>query len=149
MTRRLKNYTSGMPPSRSVMKIEECLVEVGATGIAKTYAGGCLTGITFQIMQNGSPLVFKLPANVKDITVRMLAEIKRARSGTNERIVTQAERTAWKLLLDWVEVQASMILIGRRQAVEVFLPYVYNPATEQTFFERLQESKFKLLEHRP
>jgi len=146
---RLKNYTSGMPPSRSVAKIEECLVEVGATGIAKTYAAGHLTGITFQIMQNGAPLVFKLPANVEDIVKQMLTDIKRARRGTEQRVTDQAERTAWKLLLDWVEVQASMILIGRRQAVEVFLPYVYNPATEQTFFERLQESKFKLLEHRP
>ena len=145
---KIKNYTSEVPASRSVSHIEQCLVDVGATGIAKTYQAGRLTGITFQIPQNGISLVFKLPANIEDVAAQLKADVKKPRVGTMGRLEEQAERTAWKLLLDWVEVQASMILIGRRQAIEVFLPYVYDPARDQTFFERLQESKFKMLEHK-
>ena len=73
------------------------------------------------------------------------AGFKEVAARLNRTVEDQARRTAWKLLVDWVQVQASMILIGRRTALEVFLPYVYNHETKQTFFERMQESKFKML----
>lgn len=37
MKMNLKNYTSGVPPTRSVAQIELTLVSVGAKHIAKTY----------------------------------------------------------------------------------------------------------------
>lgn len=142
----LKNYTSGVPPTRSVSQIEQTLVSIGAKHIAKTYDDNSnLSGITFQITQDNRPMIFKLPANVELIEKMMLDEVKRPRRGTIEKTKDQAQRTAWKLLLDWVEVQASMIIIGRREAMEVFLPYAYDPQRDQTFFERLQETKFKML----
>lgn len=142
----IKNYTSSVPPTRSVAQIEQTLVGIGAKHIAKTYDDESnLAGITFQIVQDTRPLIFKLPANVSMIETAMLNGVKRPRSTTANKVKEQAQRTAWKLLLDWTQVQASMILLGRRDALEVFLPYVYNPQTEQTFFEKLQENKFKML----
>ena len=141
----LKNYTSTVPPSRSVFQIEQILVSIGANHISKTFDNGNLTGITFQIIQDDLPVVFKLPANVSVIQEMLLSNVQRPRKGTIDRLKDQAHRTAWKLLLDWTQVQASMILIGRRSAIEVFLPYVYDMQQDQTLFEKLERTQFKML----
>lgn len=145
MKMNLKNYTSTVTPARSVSQIEQVLVSIGATHISKTYDNGALNGITFQVIQDSFPMTFKLPANVAIIQEMMLDGIKKPHRGTRERIIDQAQRTAWKLLLDLVEVKASMILIGRRNVVEQFFPYVYDIKNDQTLFERFQKNNFKML----
>ena len=143
---KLKNYTSTVPAERSIMQIEKRLVEIGASHIAKSYTGdGHLAGIMFQVNNKDHSQSFKLPANVSTISEMMLSEIKRPHPGTKNRIKEQAERTAWKLLLDWVEVQVSMILIGRREVIEVFLPYLYDFKKDETFYQKLVSSNFKML----
>jgi hypothetical protein len=143
--RKLKNYTSQVPASRSVAQIEERLVQIGAKHIAKSYEGQRLVGIIFQIDDGERPLAFKLPANVELVTKIMLEGVKKSRAGTQARIEQQAERTAWKLLLDWVEVETSRVLIGRRKVVEVFLGYLYDFRADQTLYERLAANDFKML----
>ena len=143
---KLKNYTSAVSPERSVAATEKILVGIGATYIVKIYENSQLSGITFQIDYEGKPMLFKLPANVQAIADIMKSEIKKYRENTKSRIEEQAQRTAWKLLLDWVSVQSSMILIGRRSVIEVFLPYAYNKQQNRTFYEYLQQSKFAMLQ---
>lgn len=137
----LKNYTSTVPAERSIMKIEKRLVEIGASHIAKSYDRQILSGIIFQV----DNVTYRLPAYVDRIEEMMLKQIKRPQSDTKVRILHQASRTGWKLLLDWVEVQTTLILIGRRQVVEVFLPYVYDFQKDRTFYQQLVETKFKML----
>lgn len=43
----IKNYTSTIEASRSMAKIEELLVEIGANNINKKYEDKICTGITF------------------------------------------------------------------------------------------------------
>lgn len=143
---KLKNYTSAVSPERSVLSIEKILVDIGATYIVKVYENSCLSGITFQVDYEGKPMLFKLPANVQAIEDILKSEIKKPRENTASRIVDQSQRTAWKLLLDWVSVQASMVLIGRRSVIEVFLPYAYNKQQNRTFYEYLQQNKFAMLQ---
>jgi hypothetical protein len=50
----------------------------------------------------------------------------------------QSERTAWKLIQDWVEVQLSMISLKQADFVQVFLPYVWNG--QRTYYQALKES---------
>lgn len=142
---KLKNYTSSVPAERSIMLIERRLVQIGASHIAKSYESGRLSGIMFQIQGKDRPLAFKLPANVPLIKKMMLSEIKRPRLGTSDRIEDQAERTAWKLLLDWVQVETSRILIGGREITEVFLSYLYDFKNDETLYERLVACDFKML----
>lgn len=52
----------------------------------------------------------------------------------------QAERTAWKIIQDWVEVQMSMIQTGQAETLQVFLPYVFDG--KKTYYQALSESKF-------
>lgn len=141
----LKNYTSTTPVSSSMGKIEKALVSAGATDISKTYEDGICIAIKFRMLVAGRPLFFMLPARVTACFEVMWKEVKRPRPNTKQLIRDQAERTAWKIVCDWVEVQLSMIMLEQAEALEVFLPYVYNPTTEQTFYNQLKEKGFKAL----
>lgn len=108
----LRNYTSGVPVERSVSLIEKRLVETGASHIMKQYGpDGTLSDIIFSLPgpRNNAPVPIKLPANVEKCNHLLAKQVKRPRKGTLEKIRLQAERTAWKLLSDWVDVQISMI----------------------------------------
>lgn len=141
----LKNYTSSVPAITSMGRIESVLVAAGATDISKKYEDGICTAITFRMVESGRPLFFKLPAKVENCFQVFWKEIKKPQAGTKEKIREQAERTAWKIVSDWVEVQLSMILLEQALPLQVFLPYVYDPVKDQTFFERLESQNFKLL----
>lgn len=74
----IKNYTSTVPASTSMRRIEQYLVNAGASDI----------------------------------------------------------RTAWEIISDWVEIQITMVQLEQADLIQVFLLYVYNPATEKTFTTR-------------
>lgn len=141
----LKNYTSTTPAGVSMAKIERCLVTAGATNISKTYEQNVCTAITFRMMVNTHPMFFQLPAKVEACFEVFWKEVKRPRADTKRLIREQAERTAWKIICDWVEVQLSMIVLEQAEAMEIFLPYAYNPATNQTFYHQLKDKGFKAL----
>lgn len=141
----LKNYTSTVPAVTSMGRIETSLVKAGATDISKKYQDGICVAITFRMVENGRPLFFKLPARVENCFQVLWKEVKKPQAGTKEKIREQAERTAWKIVSDWVEIQLSMILLEQALPLQVFLPYVYDPVKDQTFFERLESQNFKLL----
>jgi hypothetical protein len=144
----IKNYTSQVPATRSVQRIEDLLVKHGSKNILKLYDQQKLTGIAFIISIDGRDIPFRLPARVDRVEQRLRKSIKRPRSGTMNKISDQATRTAWRLLSDWVEVQISLIELDQAELIEVFLPYMYDPSKEQTFFEKIKKDGFKLLENR-
>lgn len=141
---RLKNYTSTVPVSRTVSQIEEVLARANATGISKSYDNGRLTALMFHVaLPGGKMATIKLPANSESVYKAMLKEVKRPQRGTHERLKDQAERTAWKLMQDWIEVQLSLIMLQQAEWIEVFMPYVWDG--ERTFYTRIKEGQFKAL----
>lgn len=145
MTINLKNYTSTVPAVTSMGRIEQCLVKAGATDISKKYEDGICRAVTFRMMVNGGPLFFQLPAKVDPCFDVLWKEVKRQRPESRQKTKEQAERTAWKIVSDWVEIQMSMIMLEQAEALEVFLPYAYNPATDTTFYNSLKQGGFKAL----
>ena len=144
----LKNYTSTVPANTSMGRIQNSLVQAGATDISMKYDPQTKTciAITFRmIVSVGIPLFFKLPANVDPCFRILYKQVKRPLSDTKKRTMEQAERTAWKIVSDWVEIQLAMILMEQAEPMQVFLPYVYDPAKDQTFFEMIKEGGFKAL----
>lgn len=142
----LKNYTSTVPAITSMGRIEKALVSAGATNISKTYEDQVCKAITFRMILPGSmPMFFQLPAKVEPCFKVLWAEVKRPRPDTKNQIRQQAERTAWKIVADWVEIQLSMILLEQAEPLQIFLPYAYDPRTEQTFYDRVKEGGYKAL----
>lgn len=144
----IKNYTSTVPAARSVANIERRLVSFGASNIVKTYdEKKNLSGIYFTIKVNGKDIPFKLPAKIENVHKVISRQIKRPRPGTIERLLDQAERTAWKILDDSIACDLSLIEINQAEFMEKFLPYaVVDMVTKETFYDRLKGNGFKLLE---
>ncbi|PKN36718.1 MAG: hypothetical protein CVU62_13370 [Deltaproteobacteria bacterium HGW-Deltaproteobacteria-2] len=142
----IKNYTSGVPVSRSVQHIEDCLIRHGAKNIMKMYdADKKLESLCFIMPVEGKDIPFKLPAAVDRVEKVLRASVRRPKAGTTERIKEQAERTAWKLQSDWVDIQMSLIELNQVEIMQVFLAYVYFPAQKQTYFDVIKNSGFKML----
>lgn len=142
----IKNYTSTVSAMKSINKIESILVRNGATDIAKQYDDQRrLSCIMFRIVRDGTVFPVKLPARVDAVARVLSAAVKRPRKETMDRIRDQAEKTAWKIVSDWVEIQFSMIELEQADLLEVFLPYLYNASSGSTFFEVVRDGGFKLL----
>lgn len=164
----LKNYTSDVPVSQTIYRIEQVLIRCGVSGITKEYGA----------QKNGETEVVAIRFSIKpgvesrELTVRLPADKERALDAlwldyangeqlteNGERLArsrrkklcrkdftAQAERTAWRIVQDWVEVQMSMIQLKQAETLEVFLPYVWDG--KQTFFQLVKESGFKQLKEK-
>lgn len=144
----LKNYSSSVPVINSIGRIEHRLAQAGATHIAKSYEKERPVGLIFQIPINGFPMTFKLPAKsekVYDFMLKQKNKPPKKEALLNLRM--QADRTAWKILSDWIDIQVSLVQLDQAEAVEVFLAYSYDIITDKTLFEKMKESDYKLLEN--
>ena len=152
----LKNYTSAVPITHTIYRIEQVLIRCGVLGIMKEYGlNGKVVAITFKVEAEPQNLTIRLPADEEKATEALWLEYvdgdKLAPEG--DRIVSwnrkkkkkadfgdQGARTAWKIIQDWVEVQMSMIQLKQADLLQVFLPYVFDG--RQTFYQALKEAKF-------
>jgi hypothetical protein len=143
----IKNYTSELDPSVSMAKIERVLVEVGASNINKRYKDKICTGITFLIHDEGlrQTIPFHLTAQVQECFNIFWSERVQKTERQKPAVMQQANRTAWKILADWVELQCSMILLGQAKPLQMFLPFVYDVAKEETFYQKVVSGNINLL----
>jgi hypothetical protein len=155
MAKSIKNYTSTIPASTSMARIEDMLVEAGARDIHKSYDQNmqCTAIIFVMVVPNvAQPMHFKLPARIDACFEAMwkLYEkgVKRPQDATRKTLREQAARTAWKIIHDWVEMQLTLIQLDQAEPMQVFLPYVYNPGTGETFFEHAKKGSYKLLDNK-
>ena len=59
----------------------------------------------------------------------------------------QAERSAWKILSDSVDIDLSLVEINQVEFLQKFLAYVMvDGKTKETFYDRLKTNGFKMLE---
>ena len=135
----LKNYTSTVPPERTAGRIEDRLRLFGATSISKEYAGVKIIALTFRLVVDSRPFNVRLPIDVQ-AAKRVLQENRRRYAPNIEQ---QAERTAWRLMQDWIEVQLALIQLRQAEPLEVFLSYAWDGKT--SFYNHLAASHFKAL----
>jgi hypothetical protein len=144
----LKNYTSAIPAKITIANIESYLAECGITGIAKKYKEGRCTALVFEAPDTGGNRTIQLPSDVEAVQDYLWSEYHgriRNRTGkTRDDFGEQAERTAWKLMDDWVRVQMTLIAVQKKTITEVFLAYVM-VSRDQTFFQQLKGNQFKAL----
>ena len=144
----IKNYTSAIEANLSMARIEELLVEIGATNVNKQYVDKVCTGITFLLFdsQLQQALAFHLKAQVAECFTILWREVKWSQSNTKAALQQQANKTAWKILSDWTEIQCSMILLGQAKSLQMFLPFLYDMKSKETFFGKVINGKLNLLQ---
>lgn len=154
----LKNYTSTVPVSVTIAKIETVLIRCGVSGIMKEYVGtnGEIAALTFKIATATNPVTIRMPANKTTALEALWSDYvngdkvtpdgqsilynsyKKKRKKDFEQ---QSERTAWKIVQDWIEVQMSMIQLRQADTLQVFLPYIYDG--QRSYYEALREQGFR------
>lgn len=141
----LKNYTSTVTAASSITRIEKFLVSAGASDISKKFKDGACIAITFRMVIDQTPIFFQLPAKVDACFKVLWGEVIHKHRANKDNYLEQAERTAWKLVHDWVEMQFTMIKLQQVEALQVFLPYVYDMSKDETFYDKVKSSNLKLL----
>lgn len=154
----LKNYTSNVPVSQTLYRIEQVLIKCGVKSIEKEYGPNAeVCAVRFRIQLVDRELAVRLPADkekaqdalwfdyvgddrlTKDGKLEPWNRKKKKRAD----FAVQAERTAWRIVKDWVEVQLSMIQLKQADTVEVFMPYVWDG--RQTFYNKLKSQNYHAL----
>jgi hypothetical protein len=136
----LKNYTSEIPASRSLDNIERRLIDFGAKSIIKDYDDKKrVASIKFIIMVRGRPIAFLLPANIDKVEKVLLRNYKNITNTIRAKVKDQAERTAWKTIHEWVEIQTSLIMMEQVEVMQVLLPYAITD-NGRTVYEVMEDA---------
>ncbi len=142
----LKNYTSNVPANKSVMHIESLLALHGAKSVVKQYENQKLLAVSFFMQINNKLIPFRLPARIQQVEKTLKSVIKKPRKGTLERIAEQSERTAWKIISDWIDAQMALVELQQAEMAEIFMPYMWSEKLGQSFYQIAVEKGFNLLE---
>lgn len=127
--------TTKIEALKTISEIYACLVRAGACSTSTEYGPtGMVAAVRFSLEPPKAPFAvsFRLPCR----TEKLLKHLRGDKA--------QAERTAWRQVLRWVEAQCAIIDAGMVQTHEVFLPYAALPGTDQTMFQAW-ESQGELL----
>lgn len=139
----LLNYTTTVEAYKTVSEIEQMLVKHGAKSIMKQFDDGMITSLSFLINTGVNDIPIKLPIRVDDV-LQVLIEQKKMHSKAGIKATKdQANRVAWRILKDWIEVQMALLDIGMVQFEEIFLSYI-ETAGGKTIYEKLEEKHFLL-----
>lgn len=143
---KLMNYTTDVPAEKSILEIEKLLTRAGATKIAKDFMGdGTVTAFFFAIPSQYGDLMFRMPCEIDNVYATLMKGYRRPHRGTEKKVREQASKVAWRILLDWIEAQITMIRLEQVKPQQAFLPYAYDPRTNQTLYEKLESKGFNLL----
>ncbi len=131
------------------------LQEGGATAILlENDADRKISAVSFKMKTTFGETAFQLPANVNAVVLALNSQIKAEgarRYGYRRRIPSklynnkeQAERIAWRIVKDWLEVQLAIDQIGSAKLEQVLIPFAVDE-TGQTFYSRLVQRGHLLL----
>ena len=139
----LLNYSTTVDAYKTVAEIEQMLVKHGAKSIMKSYEGEDVTSLSFLIDTGNGNVPVKLPVRLDDV-LQVLTEQKKAHPKANIKATReQANRVAWRILKDWIEVQMALLDMKMVKFEEIFLSYI-ETADGKTIYEKLEEKQFLL-----
>ena len=139
----LLNYTTTVEAYKTVSEIEQMLVKHGEKSIMKQFDDGMITSLSFLINTGVNDIPIKLPIRVDDVLQVLIEQKKMHPKAGIKATKDQANRVAWRILKDWIEVQMALLDIGMVQFEEIFLSYI-ETAGGKTIYEKLEEKHFLL-----
>lgn len=138
------NYTTTVDSFKTASEIEYILMKHKAKSIMKNYDGESITGLSFLIDTGFQQIPVRLPVKVDECLEVLKREKKNSPRSSIKATREQAERTAWRILKDWIEAQMALLDIEMVEMQEIFLPYI--EIQGQTIYEKLEQKNFLLLE---
>lgn len=116
------NYSTTVPPDRTVLQIHSILRKAGAAQVMTNYDDARVpVGVTFLIDTKRGKRAFTLPVNTERV-FQVLQKDPTIRTSFKNK--EQAERVAWRVAKDWLEAQMALIATEMVSLEEVMLPYM-------------------------
>ena len=135
----LHDKDPGRETSAEIMSI---LVKKGATEILTHYGpGGMATGLKWRMETATGTLGFSLPINAEAV-FEILTRDRVMKTNPAARM-QQANRTAWRIIKEWILAQMALIETEMVTVEEVFLPYMLTG--KQTLYQALSNGDLKML----
>ena len=140
----IKNYTTQIAASTSIAAIEKLFVQAGARNIMSRYDDNGMTkAIAFILPVENRQLTFDLDAKIEPLYNLFIEEYIRPTERSYQICWEQAERTAWKLIHEWVHINLNMVMLEQGEFLELFFPKLHDG--KETFFARLKAGNYKML----
>ncbi len=134
----LKDYTTTIDTDKTVSQITAILVAHGAQSILAQYDGGRVTAIAFQVKRGDGHLSIKLPADPEAVQKVLNRQYMAGKVTRWHTTLEHAERVAWRIIKDWVEVQMAMLDTEQVKLEQIFLAYVVAP-DGRTLFQYVED----------
>lgn len=136
------NYTTKVPADKTASEIMAMLAAHGARQVMMDFGDDHQpVALKWRLETGGDSLAFSLPINV-DKVFEVLTR-QRVLTNSPDRRREQAQRTAWRIVKEWVGAQLALIETEMVSMDEVFLPYML--AGERTLYQVLVENRFRAL----
>lgn len=149
----IKNYSTKIGVERTISQMEKILASHGAKAIMKEYdSAGKVTAVNFIVgFMEGKSIPFRMPLNLQALMEKINYDIDnpQEREGripsTRKNDMEYARRVGWRIIKDWIDAQMALVDLKQVKITQVFLPYAYDALNKKTFYEVLEENKFKSL----
>lgn len=136
----LLNYTTKIEAVKTAAEIVTILAKHRAVNIMMDYDGAAkVTGIKWRVETEQGPLGFQLPVNV-DAVFGVMSKQRILNNNSHLRRL-QSERTAWRILKDWIEAQMALLETDMVKMEEIFLPYMLSG--DKTFYQVMLADGFR------
>lgn len=140
----IKNYTTKIPASKTVQRIQTLLAQSGARRVMIEYdAEGNPDTVAFEIEYlPGECLRFLLQANAGGC----LQALEDDPGSLPDRLINEihARRVAWRIVLNWIEAQLAMIEAEQASMARLLLGYAMTP-DRRTVFDVIVEGEGRKL----
>lgn len=117
----LLNYTTSVAPTRTAMQMSVLLAKHGAAAVATTLVNGKPVGLAFKIDTPYGSREFSMPVDT-DAVFKVLGRQQIERKYKTRE---HAERVAWRIAKDWLEVQLAIVESQMVSIDQVMLPYMF------------------------
>ena len=133
----LLNYTTSIAVDKTIAEVQTMLAKNNATAVMTEYDGfGIISALSFRIKTERGVMTFRLPANIENVKI----VLEREKAVPYNKLKEQAERTAWRIVKDWLEAQCAFIRSEQVKIDQVLLPFAQDNQGV-TLYERLIEGK--------
>lgn len=146
----LLNYTTEIPPEKSIGEIQKMLSMHGVQGILTEYDGPNVAAVSFRIVVSNTMIDFRLPCEwsaVQSVFQSKNENRKRIR-GRLERLIDDsrehATSVAWRIIKDLVEAQLALVELKQTTIPKVFLAHAVT-ASGETLGDRMLSNPQLLL----
>ena len=113
-------------PEATIGEIQKILSKHGVTAMMTEYEGPQVSSVSFTLLLEGKKMSFRMPCNWRAVEQIFKTDDRsrvNVRLKKNETIADQAIRTAWRIILRWVEAQMALVEVNMTSVPQIFLPY--------------------------